>query len=779
MRRILCFSFTILLLLAGTSSATIWNVAPDGTGTAPNIQAAIDSCASGDTVLAAPGTYTGAGNRDIDFTGKAIVVRSLSGPAVTIIDCGGSAGEYHRGFYFHSGEDTTSVLQGFTIRNGYSDEGGAICCRASSPRILGNVVTGNFALNGGGGIYCEGTHSIISGNTISHNEVSIWMAKAKEAGIARPFDRVRHETTGSFPPSGGNICCIADSSLVESNAISGGIGTLGSAIYCEGSLVRVRHNTITANGSAYTEGTACFLSGNYSIEENTISNNHTWNNGAGLYCSGGEYRIVGNIVSNNEGFCQSGGAGGGMYCGGGNYTIENNDIAGNRIPSAGGIFFAGSGSIRSNRITGNYTEFAGPCKSYRTNSEDLASDLESGGGIAVYGAGPLVIANNVITENSASWGGGISCINASSGIEITENIIARNGASQNPCGLGDMHGGMGGGIYCYGASPVIARNTIYANGAGNDEADYASGAGIFCAAGSSPQIHRNIIANNHVYNSQNAGGIYCVDSTSAPSALYNDAYGNANANYGGTLADQNGLNGNFSLDPLFCGAENGDFNLHVLSPCLSGRHPGGEDCGTIGALGSACESVATLLQGYSTSVSSSAVTITWTLAQAGEDLTCSVFRTEARNGEYIELPAAAIAREGLAFTLNDAGFDPGTAYRYRVDVSDSEGRKVLFETSRIVTPALPLGLSQNFPNPFNPSTTISYYLPEDSPVTLAVYDVSGRRIADLVGKTEKKGRYSVTWNGKEEAGGSVASGIYFYRLAAGNETVSRKMILMR
>ena len=89
-----------------------------GTGDAPTIQAAIDSCAPGDTVLAAPGTYTGAGNRDIDFGGKAIIVTSLSGPEVTIVDCGGSESEYHRGFYFHSGEDTTSVLRGFTIGTG-------------------------------------------------------------------------------------------------------------------------------------------------------------------------------------------------------------------------------------------------------------------------------------------------------------------------------------------------------------------------------------------------------------------------------------------------------------------------------------------------------------------------------------------------------------------------------------------------------------------------------------------------------------------------------------
>jgi hypothetical protein len=154
---------------------------------------------------------------------------------------------------------------------------------------------------------------------------------------------------------------------------------------------------------------------------------------------------------------------------------------------------------------------------------------------------------------------------------------------------------------------------------------------------------------------------------------------------------------------------------------------------------------------------------------------------KGRGGEYRQIAAPGIAREGLTFTFRDAGFDPGTAYRYRVDVTDDEGARVLFETSQLMTPALPLGLDQNFPNPFNPSTAIAYYLPRDSKVALEVYDVSGRLVASLVERAEKKGRHSVSWNGKDETGSSVGSGVYFYRLTVGKETVSKKMkmILLR
>jgi hypothetical protein len=83
-------------------------------GDFPTIQKAMDAAVSGDTVLVAAGTYKGAGNKNLDFKGKAITVTSDKGAALTIIDCEGVG----RGFYFHSGETSKSVVSGFTIING-------------------------------------------------------------------------------------------------------------------------------------------------------------------------------------------------------------------------------------------------------------------------------------------------------------------------------------------------------------------------------------------------------------------------------------------------------------------------------------------------------------------------------------------------------------------------------------------------------------------------------------------------------------------------------------
>ena len=106
-----------LLACAAPGHAATLNVP---TTAYPTIQAAVTAAAAGDTVVVADGTYSGAGNRDIDFGGKSLTVRSASGdPARTIIDCGGQApngsGTY-RGFYLHSGE--TAAISGFTIQNG-------------------------------------------------------------------------------------------------------------------------------------------------------------------------------------------------------------------------------------------------------------------------------------------------------------------------------------------------------------------------------------------------------------------------------------------------------------------------------------------------------------------------------------------------------------------------------------------------------------------------------------------------------------------------------------
>jgi hypothetical protein len=89
-------------------------------------------------------------------------------------------------------------------------------------------------------------------------------------------------------------------------------------------------------------------------------------------------------------------------------------------------------------------------------------------------------------------------------------------------------------------------------------------------------------------------------------------------------------------------------------------------------------------------------------------------------------------------------------------------------------------LSQNYPNPFNPTTTIAFGLPEQAQVVLEVYNVLGQRVRTLVGgDTYQAGYYQVVWDGRDQFGNSVSSGLYIYRLTAGEFNELRKMVFIK
>lgn len=99
------------------------------------------------------------------------------------------------------------------------------------------------------------------------------------------------------------------------------------------------------------------------------------------------------------------------------------------------------------------------------------------------------------------------------------------------------------------------------------------------------------------------------------------------------------------------------------------------------------------------------------------------------------------------------------------------------EWSELLAEAATLG--QNYPNPFNPATTIPYTIERESEVTLTVYDIAGREIRKVAEGQKTTGSYTAVWNGSDEQGFQVPSGVYLVRLQAGNEVHTKKMILTR
>jgi len=191
------------------------------------------------------------------------------------------------------------------------------------------------------------------------------------------------------------------------------------------------------------------------------------------------------------------------------------------------------------------------------------------------------------------------------------------------------------------------------------------------------------------------------------------------------------------------------------------------------------EEVATLLRSCSASFSGSGIELAWELSEVDAGIEFFVSRSE-NGADFIGLDMAGLTRDGLRFAYADSRVEPGESYVYKVEYSLDGASRLLFISEEIRTPAALLALEQNRPNPFNPSTMISFTLPAECAARLEVYDVSGRLVARLIdGGRRSAGPHDVEWNGRDVSGKTAASGIYIYRLIAGKETISRKMVLLR
>jgi len=153
-----------------------------------------------------------------------------------------------------------------------------------------------------------------------------------------------------------------------------------------------------------------------------------------------------------------------------------------------------------------------------------------------------------------------------------------------------------------------------------------------------------------------------------------------------------------------------------------------------------------------------------------------------RNGEHyhtVESP--------LTLTYTDPSVQIGTTYEYQIFVQ-CNGTYLLAGGIQTVTPTdandpsapiLETALRGNYPNPFNPSTTIAFSLVEPGDVELAIYNSRGQKVRSLVSGNLSSGNHSVIWDGRDDRGASAASGIYFYRMHAGKYNSTRKMIMMK
>jgi hypothetical protein len=128
---------------------------------------------------------------------------------------------------------------------------------------------------------------------------------------------------------------------------------------------------------------------------------------------------------------------------------------------------------------------------------------------------------------------------------------------------------------------------------------------------------------------------------------------------------------------------------------------------------------------------------------------------------------------------NDTDVLGAKEYGYVLGVVFSAGNEMLSQEIKIQTKEYNLVLHQNHPNPFNPSTTIAFTLPETAHINLSIYNLEGKIVTTLLNGIVEEGFNNVTWDGTDSKGIPVSSGIYFYRLKAGSKTLTKKMVLLK
>jgi len=341
------------------------------------IQSAINAANDRDLVLVAPGIYV----ENINFKGKAIAVRSEKGPELTTIDGGKPVNpDFKSVVIFKNGEESDSVLDGFTIKNGAGSRisvnaylgGGIHCTGKSSPTIINNIITDNKVPNSGGGIACMYSSSpTIKGNIIKGNEC------------------------GSH--GGGGIYNYQSSPQIIGNQIIENIASQNN--YGDGGGIHFFHCNNTPM-----------------VANNLIARNIAGWGGGGIYSESSSPQIIHNQIIDNT---TTGlyGSGGGLYFSYCDYSplVENNLIAGNTAETTGGGFYIQNDPgpmIINNIITKN-------------------SAQTKGGGIYNNSSHPL-ITNNTITKNMADMGGGLRFAKDCSKGNITNTIIWDNQAQTSP-----------------------------------------------------------------------------------------------------------------------------------------------------------------------------------------------------------------------------------------------------------------------------------------------------------------------------------------------------------
>ena len=535
-----------------------------------SIQDAIDHASDGDTIWVCDGTYA----ENIDFLGKAIIVRSMGGAETTVIDAGLSGSVAT----FANGEGLDSVLHDLTLRRGRGTYvelegtyGGGVFCDSSSPTVTDCIIINNEIRGGsdggGAGIYCRSASPAFADCLIDSND-SDWNGGGAYCSASFPIFTNCDFTQNFTLRKGGGIFSDSDSSPtligcnIQTNFANSAFAA-GAGIYFDASPSPTLTGCIVENNgirvpTGHGDGGGIYFNNMVSatLTECTFSDNRANGNGAGVFLISSTVTFTGcDFIENTASL-----GGGGMACFSSSPTIDGCTFQSNESESSG---VEGGGAVYC-------VDFSSPILDGCHIAGNKVGSV--GGGISCAWTSSPTLTGCTINGNTASqYGGGLSCIE-SSGAIITGCTINNNTAE------------MGGGGISTLESPVVMTNCTIAGNRANGTFWDQGGGGAYCQS-SSPAITNCTFSDNYAV--RNGGGIYSFSSSleMVNSILWGDrAGGGLNEVYvsGGDDPDIRYSNvqggwavgiGNIDVDPSFAGG--GDYHLTPASLCIDAGDPAG------------------------------------------------------------------------------------------------------------------------------------------------------------------------------------------------------------
>ncbi|HDZ11701.1 MAG TPA: T9SS type A sorting domain-containing protein, partial [Bacteroidetes bacterium] len=174
------------------------------------------------------------------------------------------------------------------------------------------------------------------------------------------------------------------------------------------------------------------------------------------------------------------------------------------------------------------------------------------------------------------------------------------------------------------------------------------------------------------------------------------------------------------------------------------------------------------------------VAVDWITRVEVDNIGFNIYRSRFKTGDYEKINSQIVrSHKSGQYEYVDRTVTAGLRYYYKIEDLDLNGNKTLHGPVRADIPVPnEFNISQNYPNPFNPVTTIRFVLPKSGFVQLSVFNILGQKVRTLVDENRKAGFYNVIWDGRNDFGNSVPSGIYYYKFTAGKFHSIKRMILM-